>query len=709
MPKARISVRAAPVSKSEIPKLAARALQLGQQQVPLYSGAVHYFRLKPSAWRPALEAIKSLGLNMVETYVPWCVHELRDGSYDFGQYDPQKDLGAFLDLAHSLGLYAFVRPGPNINAELTYFGLPRRVVFDDACQARSARGRPLPFVAPPRMFPVPSLASERFYHEVERWYAEAGRVVAPRIWPHGPVVMVQVDNEASFYFRDAPYDQDHHPDALAKYRAFLRARYVHGPHAIQAVPAALNQGQDTLASLNAAYATAFASWDDVNPPTGCAPDAEPPALRRSLDLMAFQEDMLAGALARMQSSLRTTFGPLPTVHNAPMGERGQATSLARVDGVVDLNGIDYYHRRSDLLGVKERTLRLVGSVRLPYAPEMGLGAPPWFVTRSEADSIHTLLCACAYGLRGLNLYMVVDRDRWYGAPFDETGRERPYAEEVRRVVHALAHTQFHALTRRVEVGIMLPKEYARLSRATHTLGAFSPALLALAGAGENAACLNTTFGFDEPIQLAWSEFVTQYARALDRSHVPYVYVESDAPSALLEHLRVIITPTFEFADAKRIARLVHFVERGGRVFYGPHWPRLDENLQPHVFNLPETPDLRRVDAAAAELLVANVIAELVQPPLFTAAPSGIELALHEDGTGPRVLFVMQPAAASVQVELGLPESMALTDALTGERYEGDAQIIVPIAGYACRMFVCERLNPKPKPRAPSARRSMPPC
>ena len=85
MAKARISVRAAPPSRSEAPTLAARALQLGQQQVPLYSGAVHYFRLKPSAWRPALTALKSLGLPMVETYVPWGVHELRDGSYDFGQ------------------------------------------------------------------------------------------------------------------------------------------------------------------------------------------------------------------------------------------------------------------------------------------------------------------------------------------------------------------------------------------------------------------------------------------------------------------------------------------------------------------------------------------------------------------------------------------------------------------------------------------------
>ncbi|MET0390208.1 MAG: beta-galactosidase [Polyangiales bacterium] len=701
MPKARISVRAGPPSQSEAPKLSARALQLGQLQVPLYSGAVHYFRLKPTAWRPALEALKSLGLNMVETYIPWGVHELRDGSYDFGQYDPQKDLGAFLDLAHSLGLYAFVRPGPNVNAELTYFGLPRRIVFDEACQARSARGRPLPFIAPPRMFPVPSLASERFFDEVERWYTEAGKIVAPRVWPRGPVVLMQVDNEAAYYFRDAPYDQDHHPDALAAYRGFLRQRY------------------STLDALNEAHAIEHVDWDEVLPPTSCPVDASHGVLRRSLDLMAFQEHLLAGALERMRGALRGSFGPLPTVHNTPMGESGLPVGLARLDQVVDVNGLDYYHRRSDLRTVRERTLRLAGSVRLPYAPEVGVGAPPWFGRRSNADSLHTLLCACAYGVRGLNLYMAVDRDRWYGAPFDELGRERPHAEDLRRVMRALARTQFHTLTRRVEVGIMLPKEYAQLSRATHTLGALSPALLAVAGAGAHAACSNGTFGFDAPIQLAWHAYVEAFVHALDRIGVPYVYIESDAPTAQLESLRVLISPTYELADPERIATMARFAERGGRVLYGPHIPQLDTCLtpikQPSPLQREDLGELRRCDADQADMLIADLAGELDLAPLFTATPDDVEVTVHEDHTGPRVLFVVQPHAATAQVEISVPEPMTLIDVVTGDQYGGDTTIKLPAMGYACRMFVCNRSDssslPYSKQRAPSARarRSLPTC
>jgi beta-galactosidase len=691
MPKSRISVRAPP-SIANGPTLVGRALQLGQQQVPLYSGAVHYFRLKPSAWRPALEGLKSLGINMVETYVPWGVHELRDGTYDFGQYDPQKDLGEFLDLAQRVGLFAFVRPGPNINAELTYFGLPRRVVFDEACQARSPRGRPLPFIAPPRMFPVPSFASERFFQETERWYIEAAKIVAPRVWPHGPVVLVQVDNEAAFYFRDAPYDQDHHPDALHKYVEFLRKRY------------------GELDKLNAAQGTEYANWEAAVPPTRCLPDAPRTALRRSLDLMSFQEELLASALERMQHALRNSFGALPTVHNLPLGEAGLPATLARIDRVVDISGLDYYHHQEQLSTVKERTLRMVGSVRLPYAPEMGIGAPPWFAPRSEADSLQSLLCACAYGIRGLNLYMAVDRDRWYGAPFDEMGRERPHAGALRRIIKALVRTQFHALTRRVEVGIVLPKEYARLSRATHTVGAFSPSLLALAGAGPSAACLSSAFGFAAPIQLVWGEFVACFAKALSRAGIPYVYIESDADPTLLAELRVLISPSYEFADPARLARLLAFANDGGTVLCGPTLPSLDDALQENV-DLPDASSLRLCDADQADAIIEALAAELRLGTPFAAQPTGVETALHEDAAGAKLLFVVQPSAAPVDAEIQLPEPMALTDVLTEDRYEGQTSASIPLAGFSCRMFTCERLT-EPPPRSsrpPSARRSQPPC
>ena len=36
--------------------------------------------------------------------------------------------------------------------------------------------------------------------------------------------LLQIDNEAAFYFRDAAYDSDYHPDALADFARFLEQR-----------------------------------------------------------------------------------------------------------------------------------------------------------------------------------------------------------------------------------------------------------------------------------------------------------------------------------------------------------------------------------------------------------------------------------------------------------------------------------------------------
>src|SRR5262245_58951904 len=101
-PSARASSIPAP---SSLPRVTQTGVQLGDRVVPLHSGALHYFRMAPSRWRRALESMRWLGLTFVESYVPWGVHEAAEGRFDFGEDDPRKDLGAFLDLAKELGLY----------------------------------------------------------------------------------------------------------------------------------------------------------------------------------------------------------------------------------------------------------------------------------------------------------------------------------------------------------------------------------------------------------------------------------------------------------------------------------------------------------------------------------------------------------------------------------------------------------------------------
>ena len=116
--------------------------------------------------------------------------------------NPRLDVVRFLELAHELGLRCVLRPGPHINAELTFFGLPERVVWDPECQARTPGGHPVMLPILPVAFPVPSYASDAFLEETARLVPRRRRALSRLRWPDGPIVLVQVDNEGALYFRD---------------------------------------------------------------------------------------------------------------------------------------------------------------------------------------------------------------------------------------------------------------------------------------------------------------------------------------------------------------------------------------------------------------------------------------------------------------------------------------------------------------------------
>ena len=45
------------------------------------SGSMHYFRIHPDLWMDRLVKLKQCGLNTVESYLPWNLHEEREGSF----------------------------------------------------------------------------------------------------------------------------------------------------------------------------------------------------------------------------------------------------------------------------------------------------------------------------------------------------------------------------------------------------------------------------------------------------------------------------------------------------------------------------------------------------------------------------------------------------------------------------------------------------
>jgi beta-galactosidase GanA len=57
---------------------------------------MHYFRIHPAYWRDRLERARAMGLNAVEVYVPWNMHEPYPGHYHWEGF---ADLESFIQLA----------------------------------------------------------------------------------------------------------------------------------------------------------------------------------------------------------------------------------------------------------------------------------------------------------------------------------------------------------------------------------------------------------------------------------------------------------------------------------------------------------------------------------------------------------------------------------------------------------------------------------
>ncbi len=91
------------------------------RRVWLVSGAIHYCRTPRELWRERLRAAKQAGLNCIETYVFWNLHESEPGVFDF---EGDKDLRAFVRMIGEEGMYCILRPGPYVCSEWDFGGLP---------------------------------------------------------------------------------------------------------------------------------------------------------------------------------------------------------------------------------------------------------------------------------------------------------------------------------------------------------------------------------------------------------------------------------------------------------------------------------------------------------------------------------------------------------------------------------------------------------
>ncbi|MEU9919008.1 beta-galactosidase family protein [Streptomyces sp. NPDC051001] len=148
--------------------------RLGDAPFQIISGSLHYFRIHPGQWADRLRKARLMGLNTVDVYVPWNLHQPhRDGPCVL---DEGLDLPGFLDLAAAEGLCVLLRPGPFICAEWEAGGLPAWLLTDPDVRLRTS--------------------DPRYLEPVERYFEQLLPLVGPHLATRGgPVIAVQVENE----------------------------------------------------------------------------------------------------------------------------------------------------------------------------------------------------------------------------------------------------------------------------------------------------------------------------------------------------------------------------------------------------------------------------------------------------------------------------------------------------------------------------------
>jgi beta-galactosidase len=622
-----------------------------------------------------------MGFTMISIYIPWEIHEIEKGRFDFGQINQSNDIDAFLSLCRKLGFKIVVRPGPQINSELTWFGYPKRILANERLWARSARGSKVILTQVPKPVPALNYASEEFLDETALWYDAICSILAKHAYPNGGVVAAQVDNEMAYFFGINAYASDYSDESVAAYRTFVFSKY------------------GGLTGVNAAYSTTISNSDELQPPRRF--DA---ASYRDIpwyaDWAEYRERYLVTSMGRLGDMMRERgLSGIALFHNYPhpLGPGGAASgfttpfNIMGLEKHLDFVGFDIYARKELYAHVKTVATYVVGTSRYPYIPEFIAGVWPWYLNPGDLDDEEFVTkAALMHGIKGFSRYMLVERDRWLDSPIRRDGRER--AEKVEMFARAnamLVAGKFVNKRLVADVLLLANREYDRLEAASVLVSFPGDFLETPSGFSEYAGALTVsedTLGFDQPVQLVKSAWFTAFEQALSGGGYGFVLSDTELDETLWQHRKVVVVTTLDYLDNRVQKALLDFAARGGTVVIGPKAPVLDSLMHPCTL-LHDV--LVKSDGNASGSRVAEhgaghvvLVSELDDVPQAVSAAcslpglsrvvvndTALDVALHRDVDDATsfVIFVANPTAQPIAAEVTIGHRIGAVHELWDQR------------------------------------------
>jgi beta-galactosidase len=197
------------------------------------------------------------------------------------------------------------------------------------------------------------------------------------------------------------------------------------------------------------------------------------------------------------------------------------------------------------------------------------------------------------------------------------------------------------------------------------------------GSGSHETCFEDDFGLGGRVASEVDVFIEAFEQALSARGVAFAHVDGETAAPALIGARWIICPTAGGIEPGLWAELRHHHHSGARVTIGPRVPARDgslrplaEPLDPSGFDVvPMSGPHPQVDRAMVEAHVEAAIRAL-DLPVWTVSPKDVSITVHEDAeNNPRILFVINPTAASEEATVALRRRATLADLFDDSRHE----------------------------------------
>lgn len=160
-----------------------RDILVNGKKTQIRSGAMHYFRIHPDYWRDRIVKLRQCGLNTLETYLCWNLHEPCEGCFDFTGW---LDFVKYVRIAQEEGLMVILRPGGYICSEWDLGALPSWLLTKPGMHLRCM--------------------NEPFLKAQDAYYRRVLELIKPlQFTQDGPVIMMQIENEYGSYGNDHEY------------------------------------------------------------------------------------------------------------------------------------------------------------------------------------------------------------------------------------------------------------------------------------------------------------------------------------------------------------------------------------------------------------------------------------------------------------------------------------------------------------------------